>query len=113
MTTDPPAPRRLTTILTLIVAMTLPTALAYVYFIFLGGSGRPNLIQQATYASGKTFQFAIPILFFVLAVQGCKLAPCAPSVVMSSPGPRVFGSTRSPLPPPGLARCSSRCAPRA
>jgi uncharacterized protein len=49
--------------------MTLPTALAYLYFVVLGGSGRPNLIQQAAYASGKSLQFAIPILFFALAVR--------------------------------------------
>ena len=69
MTTDPPAPGRRITILTLVIAMTLPTALAAIYFVALGGSGRPNVMQQATYASGKTLQFAIPILFFVFVVR--------------------------------------------
>ena len=69
MTDTPPPPGRAITVATLFVAMTLPLALAYVYFVVLGGSGRPNLIQQAAYASGKTLQFAIPILFFALVVR--------------------------------------------
>ena len=66
MTTDSGRP---ITVATLAVAMTLPTALAALYFIFLGGSGRPNVLQQATYAGGKTVQFAIPILFFAFVVR--------------------------------------------
>ncbi len=69
MTPAPPAPGRGITILTLVIAMTLPTALTAIYFVALGGSGRPNVMQQATYASGKTIQFAIPILFFVFVVR--------------------------------------------
>ena len=67
MTTE--SPNRLTTALTLAVAMTLPTALAWIYFVVLGGSGKPNMIQQSAYASGKVFQFASPILFFAFAVR--------------------------------------------
>jgi membrane protease YdiL (CAAX protease family) len=45
------------------IAMTLPTALAWVYFLALGGTGRPNAFQQAVYAAGKIVQFSIPLLF--------------------------------------------------
>jgi membrane protease YdiL (CAAX protease family) len=69
VSTDPPLPKRSITVATLIVAMSLPTVLAYLYFVVLGGSGRPNALQQAAYASGKTLQFAIPILFFALVVR--------------------------------------------
>ena len=69
MTTEPPAPNRPITVATLVVAMTLPTALAYLYFVVLGGGGRANVLQQTAYATGKIFQFAIPVLFFAVVVR--------------------------------------------
>jgi membrane protease YdiL (CAAX protease family) len=62
----PLKPPRLATALAVAVALLFPTAMASVYFLALGGTGRHNLLQQIAYGAGKTFQFAIPLLFLVL-----------------------------------------------
>ena len=69
VTAPPPAPSRRATILSLAVAMTFPTALAWLYFVVLGGTGKPNAIQQASYAVAKTLQFAIPLFFCVVIAR--------------------------------------------
>jgi membrane protease YdiL (CAAX protease family) len=49
--------------------MTFPTAMAWFYFLALGGTGRPNLAQQLSYAASKTIQFSLPILFVVFVAR--------------------------------------------
>jgi membrane protease YdiL (CAAX protease family) len=68
-----PAPRRKATIAVVVLAMIFPTAMAAVYFLALSGSGGVSVLQQAGYAAGKTFQFALPLLFVVL-VERRKIA---------------------------------------
>jgi membrane protease YdiL (CAAX protease family) len=50
-------------------AMLFPTIMAWAYFLRLGGSGQPNLTQQATYALGKTIQFLLPIFFLAFIAR--------------------------------------------
>ncbi len=73
MSEAPSSPRRLAIALVVALAMTFSTGMAAVYFLALGGSGRPNLLQQAGYTAGKAFQFALPLLFLVL-VERRKIA---------------------------------------
>jgi membrane protease YdiL (CAAX protease family) len=61
--------RRLPTALTLVLAMTLPTLLAWLYFVALAAGRHANFAQQATYAAGKVVQFSIPLLFLALVVR--------------------------------------------
>jgi uncharacterized protein len=61
----PTVPNRLATGLAVAFAMTFPTAMAWLYFLALGGTGQPNLPQQVAYAAGKIVQFALPLLFVV------------------------------------------------
>jgi membrane protease YdiL (CAAX protease family) len=46
--------------------MIFPTAMAWLYFIVLGGTGQPNLLQQIAYAGGKIVQFSFPLLFLAV-----------------------------------------------
>jgi membrane protease YdiL (CAAX protease family) len=59
-------PRRLHTALALTLAMTFPTALAWAYFVALGGAGQANRAQQFTYVLGKVVQFSAPLVFVAL-----------------------------------------------
>ena len=53
MSVAPPKPPRLATALAVAVALLFPTAMASVYFLALGGTGRHNLLQQIAYGAGK------------------------------------------------------------
>src|SRR5262245_28532619 len=64
-----PPPRRFIDVLLVAVAMTLPTVMAWVYFLALGGSGQLNTSQQVGYAAGKVIQFSIPILFLLVVAR--------------------------------------------
>jgi membrane protease YdiL (CAAX protease family) len=48
-------------------ALVLPSVTAWFYFVALAGSGQLNLWQQVVYVGGKAVQFALPVLFLVLA----------------------------------------------
>jgi uncharacterized protein len=63
------AARRVTAGL-LVVAMTLPTVMAWLYFERLGGrQGTANPLQQAAYTGGKLVQFALPVIWLLLTQQ--------------------------------------------
>src|SRR4051794_28443220 len=62
----PNRPPRLLTLLPLPFAIFFPTVIAWMYFIFLAGSGRASPAQQFTYAAGKVVQFSFPLLFVAL-----------------------------------------------
>jgi membrane protease YdiL (CAAX protease family) len=66
---DPPAPNRTADALLVALAMTLPTVMAWLYLLALGGTGRLNTLQQAGYAAGKILQFSIPILFLLFVAR--------------------------------------------
>jgi membrane protease YdiL (CAAX protease family) len=53
--------------------MLFPTVMAAAYFLALGGTGRPNSLQQIVYGAGRTFQFALPVLF-LLFIERRKIA---------------------------------------
>ncbi len=57
-------------ILVLIVALTLPTLITWIYFDLLAAA--PASIQQSAYGAGKTLQFVLPIVW-VLGVERRKL----------------------------------------
>jgi membrane protease YdiL (CAAX protease family) len=59
-------PHRLTLLLFLLLALTLPTVIASVYFVALAGTGQRSAAQQAVYAAGKVVQFGLPVLFVAL-----------------------------------------------
>lgn len=69
MTQDRPPPNRAIDVFLVALAMTLPTAMAWLYFFALGGSGQLNTLQQLGYAAGKTAQFSIPIIFVVFVAR--------------------------------------------
>jgi membrane protease YdiL (CAAX protease family) len=51
----------------LVIAMTFPTLMAWLYFKQLGGQeGTANRLQQAAYSGGKVVQFALPVLWLWL-----------------------------------------------
>lgn len=59
--------RRVTAVL-VVVAMTFPTLMAWLYFKQLGGqAGTANRLQQAAYSGGKAVQFALPVLWLWLS----------------------------------------------
>jgi membrane protease YdiL (CAAX protease family) len=68
---DPPGERapldwgpRRALVSALVVALTLPSVLASLYFLILAGEGGgPSRIQQVTYSGGKVVQFAFPLVF--------------------------------------------------
>jgi membrane protease YdiL (CAAX protease family) len=62
-------PRRSTTFLAVAFALTFPTAMAWLYFLALGGAGHASFLQQLAYAAGKIVQFSFPLLFFALIVR--------------------------------------------
>jgi membrane protease YdiL (CAAX protease family) len=64
-----PAPPRGTTLAFVLVAMAFPTAMALVYFLAMGGTGKPNPVQQFTYAAGKAVQFSLPLLFLAFVLR--------------------------------------------
>ncbi|MFO0845521.1 MAG: hypothetical protein U0797_24580 [Gemmataceae bacterium] len=51
------------------VAMAFPTAMALVYFLTMGGTGKPNLAQQLTYAASKAVQFSLPLIFLAVVAR--------------------------------------------
>src|SRR4051812_31757705 len=61
---EAPGPGR-ATLVALGLGMTFPTAMAWVYFIALGGTGAASPLQQVAYVAGKVVQFSIPIVFLV------------------------------------------------
>ncbi len=61
------APSRLVTLGVVVFAMTLPTFVAWLYFVELAtGGGNANPVQQLTYSLGKVLQFGTPVVFLVL-----------------------------------------------
>jgi CAAX protease family protein len=56
-------PARLTLLLFLLLALSLPTVVAWLYFVSLAGTSDRNPVQQAVYAAGKVVQFGLPVLF--------------------------------------------------
>jgi membrane protease YdiL (CAAX protease family) len=67
MTYQPSAFERRTTAVLLVVAMSFPTLMAWLYFKQLGGqAGTANPLQQAAYTGGKAVQFALPVLWLWL-----------------------------------------------
>jgi len=62
----------------LLFALTLPTLLAWIYFVMLPGRDAPPAVQTTAYTVGKIIQFGLP-LFWVLAIQRCRLALKRPS----------------------------------
>src|SRR5689334_17468948 len=71
------------------VALVLPTAITWVYFVGLNGADKA--LQQAAYAVGKTIQFALPLVW-VWLVQRQRSWPKAPSIGNAVIG-IVFGLT--------------------
>jgi membrane protease YdiL (CAAX protease family) len=49
-------------------ALVFPTAMAWLYFLVLGGAGT-RFLPQAAYAAGKIIQFSIPLLFVAFVVR--------------------------------------------
>jgi membrane protease YdiL (CAAX protease family) len=55
--------KRIFPTLALLVAMTLPTAVTYLYFIALAtDANQPNPVQQVVYSAGKVVQFSLPLV---------------------------------------------------
>ncbi|MFO0926838.1 MAG: type II CAAX endopeptidase family protein [Gemmataceae bacterium] len=52
-----------------LVALVLPTAVAWVYFVALATGGEPNPRQQAVYAAGKVVQFGLPVVWLLLVAR--------------------------------------------
>jgi hypothetical protein len=79
-----PTPRNLAL---LAVALTLPTLVTWLYFVAL--DGQAAALQQATYAIGKTIQFALPAVWVLLFLRERPrfAAPGWPGLVMGL----VFG----------------------
>ena len=50
--------------LVLVIALTLPTAITWLYFVALDGADKR--LQQGAYTIGKAIQFALPVLWLVL-----------------------------------------------
>jgi membrane protease YdiL (CAAX protease family) len=61
----------------IVVALLLPTAITWVYFILLNGAEKQ--LQQGAYAVGKTVQFALPVVW-VWLVQRERQWPRLPSM---------------------------------
>jgi len=59
------------------VALVLPTAITWIYFVWLNGADK--LIQQGAYGAGKTIQFALPLVW-VWLVQRERSWPKVPSI---------------------------------
>jgi membrane protease YdiL (CAAX protease family) len=69
------------------VALVLPTAITWIYFVWLNGADRQ--LQQGAYAVGKTIQFALP-LAWVWLVQRQRPLPRLPSAWSAATG-ALFG----------------------
>jgi membrane protease YdiL (CAAX protease family) len=54
---------RAATAVVLAVAMILPSAVTWEYFVALAGAGHVNAAQQLAYSVGKTVQFGLPVAF--------------------------------------------------
>jgi membrane protease YdiL (CAAX protease family) len=76
--TAPPSAPRLALAGTLVVALTLPTVIAWLYFVALAGSGERSAIQQGVYAAGKVVQFGLPVLFVLAWERRWPRRPEAP-----------------------------------
>lgn len=58
-----------------LVALLLPTAIAWVYFVALATGGAPNPRQQLVYATGKVVQFALPLVWLALVARDWPQRP--------------------------------------
>jgi len=71
MTDSTPSTSRRADSLAVLFTLGLPTLLVWIYFVAL--VPYPPAIEQTAYVVGKVLQFAFP-LFWVLAIQRCRLA---------------------------------------
>lgn len=63
----------------LLLAMTFPTVMAWLYFDGMAnGSGTPNPTMQVLYSIGKVLQFAIPVIAWAI-VDRARLRPQRPT----------------------------------
>lgn len=69
----------------LLFALTLPTLLAWIYFVILPERNAPPAAQTSAYTVGKVIQFGFPLLW-VLAIQRCRLA-------LKRPGTKGLGES--------------------
>jgi uncharacterized protein len=60
-------PQKWVELLVIVVALLLPTAVTWMYFIALDGA--PPIVQKGAYAVGKTIQFALPVVWMCLVLR--------------------------------------------
>jgi membrane protease YdiL (CAAX protease family) len=78
MGSDRGTPSRLALALAVGLTLVLPSAIAWLGFFTLAGSGQPSAWQQLAYGAGKVVQFGFPVAFLLLVERRRPAFPSHP-----------------------------------